>query len=64
MDLELECFLAVVKLKKINAEIELKQYQYVMQFATPEMEVFDVLLNKIEELVKDVKFYEEKLKEI
>lgn len=64
MDLELEAFLAVVKLKKRHFEIELKQYEYVMQFATPEMEAFDKLLDIIENLYKEIKFLEAKLNEV
>jgi hypothetical protein len=64
MDLELECFLAVVKVRKIHLELELKDYEFAMQFATPEMEVFDILMNIIEKLYKEIKFLEAKLNEV
>jgi len=63
MDLELECHLAVVRLKLINCQIELQEYEFVMQYAMPEMECFDKLLSIIEKLILDIKFLETKLKE-
>ena len=63
MDLELECHLAVVRLKLINYQIELNEYEFVMQYATPEMECFDKLLSIIEGLISEIKFLETKLKE-
>lgn len=64
MDLELEAHLAVVKVKKVHAEAELKQYQFVISYATPDTEIFNTLLDRIEKLVEDICFYEEKLKQI
>jgi hypothetical protein len=64
MDLELECFLAVVKVRKIHLELELKDYEFAMQFATPEMEAFDKLMTIVEKLYKEIKFLEAKLNEV
>lgn len=64
MDLELEAYRAILRVKKAHAEKELKEYQYVLQFAKSEMPVFERLLEIIENLYKDIKFYETKLKEI
>lgn len=64
MDLALEAYLAVVKVRLAHNQIELSQYQKVLSYATPEMEAFDILLKRVEELVSDKKFLENKLKEI
>lgn len=64
MDLELEAFIAIVKVKKLHLELDLKEYEFAMQFATPEMEAFDKLLNIIENLYKEIKFLEAKLNEV
>jgi hypothetical protein len=64
MDLELECHLAVVRLKLINYQIELNEYEFVMQYAMPEMECFDKILSIIEGLISEIKFLETKLKEV
>lgn len=64
MNLELECFLAVVKVQKVHLELELKDYEFAMQFATPEMEAFDILLGIIENLYEEIKYLETKLNEV
>jgi hypothetical protein len=64
MDLALEAHIAIVKVKKVHFEIDLKDYQYAFQFATPEMEAFDKLLDIIENLYEEIKFLETKLKEV
>lgn len=64
MDLELATYIAVVKVRKIHAELELQEYQHVMQFATPEMEAFDKLLSIIEKLYEEIKFLDSKLSEL
>jgi hypothetical protein len=64
MDLETEAFLAVVKVKLVHSQIDLAEYQKALSYATPEMEAFEPLLKRVEELVSDIKFYETKLKEI
>ena len=64
MDLELECFLAVVNLRKANCQRELTQYQKVLSYATPDMEAFDILLKVVEQLVSELRFLETKLKEL
>lgn len=56
--------MSVVKVRLVHSQIELSQYQKALSFATPEMEAFDILLNKVEELVNDITFYENKLKQI
>lgn len=47
----------------MNCQIELQEYEFVMQYAMPEMECFDKLLSIIEKLILDIKFLETKLKE-
>ena len=64
MDLELESFLAVVKVRKAHLEIDLKEYEYALQFATPDMSAFDLLMDKVENLYKEIKFLEAKLNEV
>lgn len=64
MDLELEGFLAVVKVQKVHLEIDLKDYEYALQFATPDMPAFDLLIDKVENLYKEIKFLEAKLNEV
>jgi len=64
MDLELMAFMAVVKVKLIHTQMDLADYQKALSFATPGMEAFDILLKNAEELVKEIQFYENKLKEI
>jgi len=64
MDLELMAFMSVVKVKLVHTQMDLADYQKALSFATPEMEAFDKLLEIVEELVKEIQFYENKLKEI
>jgi len=56
--------MAVVKVKLIHTQMDLADYQKALSYATPEMEAFDILLKNAEELVKEIQFYENKLKEI
>jgi hypothetical protein len=64
MDLETQAFEAVVKVKLVHNQIDLAQYQKALSYATPEMEAFEILLKRVEELVSDIRFLETKLKEI
>jgi hypothetical protein len=64
MDLELMAFMSVVKVKLVHTQMNLADYQKALSFATPEMKAFDKLLKIVEELVKEIQFYENKLKEI
>ena len=57
-------FMSVVKVKLVHTQMDLADYQKALSFATPEMEAFDKLLEIVEELVKEIQFYENKLKEI
>jgi len=56
--------MSVVKVKLVHTQMNLADYQKALSFATPEMKAFDKLLEIVEELVKEIKFYENKLKEI
>jgi hypothetical protein len=52
MDLKLMCQKAVNNVKLAHLNIEIDEYTKVLGYATYEMEAFDILLNKVEELNK------------
>jgi len=62
--LHAEAHLAVCKLRKLYLERELAQYQKALTFATPEMSSFDLLLTEIEDIVGQIKAYEQEIKNI
>lgn len=62
--LHADALLLVCKLKKIYLESELAQYQKVLMYATSEMSSFEVLLTEIENIVDEIKAYEQEIKNI
>lgn len=46
--LHADSHLAIIKLKKIHAEIELSDYERVLKFAEPDMPAFDKLMEIVE----------------
>lgn len=64
MDLETEAYVALLKLKNFHDEQELKDWQKALSFATPEMEAFDKLLDKVEELINNIKLRTTELEQI
>lgn len=46
--LHAECHLAIIKLRKIHAEIELSECERVLKFAEPDMPAFDKLIEIVE----------------
>lgn len=63
-DLHAEAQVIVCKLKKRDAELELLQYQKVISYATPDMSAFDALIERMEELVGEIKDYEREIKNV
>jgi hypothetical protein len=57
-EIEKQAFRVICKVKIAHIKIDLAQWEKVMQYASPEMSAFDIILNKIEELVGEIKFLE------
>jgi hypothetical protein len=49
--LHADSHLAIIKLKKIHAEIELSEYEKVLKFAEPDMPAFDKLIDIVEDIL-------------
>lgn len=64
MDLELEAYSAVLKFRKQYDTRELEVWQRVLTFASPEMEAFEIILSKVEELLLSIKTCEEELSKL
>jgi hypothetical protein len=64
MNLQLMCDSAVCNLKLTHLESEIEQYTKVLGYATYEMESFEILLNKVEELNKEKSLLLSKLKNL
>lgn len=50
MTLKDKAYIAVMRVKKAHAEIELEDYQKVMKYYDPEIPTFDIILNKVVEI--------------
>lgn len=50
MTLKDKAYIAVMRVKKAHAEIELEDYQRVMKYYDPEIPTFDIILNKVVEM--------------
>jgi hypothetical protein len=48
------CERAVITLHKVIKERELDEWARVLSYATPEMPAFEIILNKVEELVGSI----------
>lgn len=48
------CDRAVVSLLKLNRERELDEWTRVLSYATPEMPAFELILEKVEDLVSSI----------
>lgn len=63
-NLHAECHLAILKVKKIHYEIELKDYERVMRYASPEMEAFDIIIGIIEKIINKIKACDEEINNV
>ncbi len=64
MDLHQQALRAVLNVRKVHFEIDLRQYQKVMKYAEPDMPVFEKLISEIEYLVENIRSIEEELKKL
>jgi hypothetical protein len=53
MNLQLMCDTAICNVKLAHIEADLEQYTTALGYATYEMQAFDILINKVEELNKE-----------
>jgi hypothetical protein len=49
-----QCDRAVLSLIKVNRERELDEWARVLSYATPDMPAFEIILNKVEDLVDSI----------
>ena len=63
-DIKNQAFLAVVRFRKKYYEIELDEYLYVLKYAKPEMESYDILVKKIDGILNAIKNADKILQEI
>ena len=64
MDLHDSAFLAILNVKKVHTEIELKDYMRVIKHYDPDVPAFEQILSKIDELTSNIRNYEEAIKEL
>ena len=62
-ELEIMCHRAVLNLRKVNLEREIREYSALFKYARPEMESFKKLLALVDDMVIDLNDVNEKLKE-
>lgn len=49
-----QCERALMQLHKLHRERELDEWTKVLSYATPEMPAFEIILNKVEDLVDSI----------
>jgi hypothetical protein len=62
-ELEIMCHRAVLNMRKVNLEREIREYSALFKYARPEMESFKKLLTLVDDMVVDLNDVNEKLKE-
>ena len=60
-ELEIMCHRAVLNVRKVHLEQEIKSYSQLFKYATPEIEAFEKLVYIVDGLVKDLSEVNEKL---
>jgi len=64
MDLETEAYRAILNLKNYHDKIELETWKKLLTYASPEMEAFEIILSKVDELLENIKLRDQELKQI
>lgn len=62
-ELEIMCHRAVLNLRKVHLEQEIKEYSALFKYARPEMEAFKKLVDIIQDMVTELNDINDKLKE-
>lgn len=62
--LHAEVYYAVLRMRKVHQERELKDYQKALKFATPDMEAFDIILDIIEKIILNIKGCDEEINKV
>ena len=60
-ELEIMCHRAILNVRKVHLEQDIRTYSQLFKYATPEMESFKKLVDIVEGLVKDLSEVNEKL---
>jgi hypothetical protein len=60
-ELEIMCHRAVLNLRKVNLERDIKEYSALFKYARPEMEAFKKLVDIVQDMVTDLNEVNEKL---
>ena len=61
-ELEIMCHRAVLNLRKVNLERDIKEYSALFKYARPEMEAFKKLVDIVQDMVNDLNEVNEKLR--
>lgn len=61
-ELEIMCHRAVLNLRKVNLEQDIKDYSALFKYARPEMEAFKKLVDIVQDMVNDLNEVNEKLR--
>jgi hypothetical protein len=60
-EIQTQAYLAVLRFRKKYYEIELDEYLAVFKYAKPEMEAYDILVKKIDDILNAIKSADKEL---